>query len=135
MPTHVDSESMDDDQITSIQSRFPTAYTIIIALIGFVAILIWFIPSGAYDRVLSEAPGKEVPVPGTYHPVDANPQGIIDLQMAPIGGFYDPGSYTANAIDISLFVLIIGGFLGVVNRTEAINIGGGAETGTQRTPG
>lgn len=43
--------------------------------------------------------------------------------MAPIGGFYDPVSYTANAIDASLFVLIIGDFLGVVNRTGAINIG------------
>lgn len=123
MPADTDSERMDDDQITSIQSRFPTAYTILFALIGVVAILTWIIPSGAYDQVLSETLDREIPVPGTYHLVDANPQGIIDFLMAPIGGFYDPGSYTANAIDVSLFVLIIGGFLGVVNRTGAINIG------------
>ena len=60
-----------------IQSRFPTAYTILFALIGIVAVLTWFIPPGAYDRVLSEVLGKEVPVPGTYHLVDANPQGVI----------------------------------------------------------
>ena len=123
MSANNDSQAMDDDPIKSIQSRFPTAYTILFALIGIVAILTWIIPSGAYDRVLSETLDKDVPVPGTYHLVEANPQGIIDFLMAPIGGFYDPGSYSANAIDVSLFVLIIGGFLGVVNQTGAITIG------------
>jgi uncharacterized ion transporter superfamily protein YfcC len=123
MSANKDSQAMDDDPIKSIQSRFPTAYTILFALIGIVAILTWIIPSGAYDRVLSETLDKDVPVPGTYHLVEANPQGIIDFLMAPIGGFYDPGSYSANAIDVSLFVLIIGGFLGVVNQTGAITIG------------
>jgi uncharacterized ion transporter superfamily protein YfcC len=123
MSANKDSQAMDDDPIKSIQSRFPTAYTILFALIGIVAILTWIIPSGAYDRILSETLDKDVPVPGTYHLVEANPQGIIDFLMAPIGGFYDPGSYSANAIDVSLFVLIIGGFLGVVNQTGAITIG------------
>ncbi len=35
--------------------------------------------------------------------------------------FYDHVSYTARAIDVALFVLIIGGFLAVVNKTGAIN--------------
>jgi len=123
MTVNTDSSTLNDQPIQPVSSRFPTAYTILFCLIGFVAILTWFITPGAYDREMSEALGKEVPVPGTYHAVDANPQGIIDFLMAPIGGFYDPGSYSANAIDVSLFVLIIGGFLGVVNRTGAINNG------------
>jgi uncharacterized ion transporter superfamily protein YfcC len=39
----------------------------------------------------------------------------------PIAGFYDPTSYTAPAIDVSLFVLLVGEFLGVVTATGAIN--------------
>src|SRR5690606_35568968 len=38
-------------------------------------------------------------------------------------GFYDPESYEANAIDVALFVLVIGGFIGVVASTGAINAG------------
>ncbi|MFT5658317.1 MAG: putative ion transporter superfamily protein YfcC [Gammaproteobacteria bacterium] len=120
MSTQIDSSVIGDEPVKPIHSRFPTAYTI---LFGLVAILTWIIPPGAYELVLNEAIGKEVPMPGTYHAVDANPQGIIDFLTAPIAGFYDPSSYTANAIDVSLFVLIIGGFLGVVNRTGAINVG------------
>jgi uncharacterized ion transporter superfamily protein YfcC len=72
---------------------------------------------------MNTALGKETPVPGTYQTVDSNPQGILEALRAPIAGFYDPATYAANAIDVSLFVLIIGGFLGVVNRTGAINTG------------
>lgn len=109
--------------VKTIQSKFPSAYTILFGLIVFMAILTWVIPSGQYDRVKNEALGKNVPVPGTYKVVESNHQGIEDILMAPIKGFYDPDSGTANAIDVSLFVLIIGGFLGVVNSTGAINTG------------
>ena len=109
--------------VETIQSKFPSAYTILFGLIVFMAILTWVIPSGQYDRVNNEALGKNVPVPGTYKVVESNHQGIEDILMAPIKGFYDPDSGTANAIDVSLFVLIIGGFLGVVNSTGAINTG------------
>lgn len=103
--------------------EFPTAYSILFFLIALVAIGTWIIPPGSYDRVVNEEIGKEVPVPGTYQSVEANPQGIVDVLMAPIAGFYDPQSYEAAAIDVALFVLIIGGFLGVVTRTGAIDIG------------
>jgi uncharacterized ion transporter superfamily protein YfcC len=64
-----------------------------------------------------------VPVAGSYALTDANPQGVWDVILAPIAGFYDPVSYAANAIDVSLFVLMIGGFLGVVTATGAIDAG------------
>ena len=109
--------------VKSIQSRFPSAYTILFGLIIFMAVLTWIVPSGQYDRVKNEALGKNVPVPGTYQVVESTPQGILDVLMAPIKGFYDPDSGAANAIDVALFVLIIGGFLGVVNLTGSINTG------------
>lgn len=113
----------DGGLVKTLASRFPSAYTILFGLIAIISALTWFIPAGVYDRVKNEALGKQVPVPGTYHAVDANPQGWYDVLMAPIKGFYDPVAGTANAIDVSLFVLIIGGFLGVVNSTGAINTG------------
>jgi uncharacterized ion transporter superfamily protein YfcC len=103
--------------------RFPSAYTILFLLIVIVAALTWIIPAGQYKRVASEALGKDVPVAGSYATVDANPQGLLSIVLAPIAGFYDPASYTANAIDVSLFVLMIGGFIGVVTATGAIDAG------------
>ncbi len=102
---------------------FPSAYTILVALIVIIAALTWVIPAGQYERVASEALGKELPVAGTYAPTEANPQGVFDVILAPIAGFYDPDSYTANAIDVALFVLVIGGFIGVVTATGAIDAG------------
>jgi uncharacterized ion transporter superfamily protein YfcC len=103
--------------------RFPSAYTILFLLTIMMAAMTWIIPAGKYDRTMNDALGKEVAVPGTYQVVEANPQNWLDVLFAPIKGFYDPVEYTANAIDVSLFVLVIGGFLGVVNATGSINAG------------
>ena len=53
--------------------RFPSAFTILFALIIFVAALTWIIPAGQYARVASEALGKDVPIADSYAPTDANP--------------------------------------------------------------
>uniref|UniRef100_UPI00404842B9 YfcC family protein n=2 Tax=Roseivirga sp. TaxID=1964215 RepID=UPI00404842B9 len=49
---------------------------------------------------------RPVSVPGTFTETDPNPQGINAVIMAPIKGIYE-------SIDIILFVLLIGGFIGV----------------------
>ncbi|PSU34847.1 YfcC family protein [Photobacterium lutimaris] len=103
--------------------KFPSAYTILFALIAFVALLTWLIPAGQYERVMNEELGREVPVSGTYQPIDNNPQGVVDVLLAPIDGFYDHNSYEAAAIDVALFILVIGGFLGLVTKTGAIDAG------------
>ena len=113
----------DSQPAPELQSRFPTAYTILFLLIILVAALTWIVPAGQYDREMNEEVGREVAVPGTYETVEPNPQGPIDVLLAPIGGFYNPDSYTANAIDVALFVLFLGGFLGVVNATGSIDTG------------
>src|SRR6056297_3062894 len=114
------SENPDDPDL---QSRFPTAYTILFLLIIFVAALTWIVPAGEYEREMNEEVGREVADPGTYQTVEANPQGPIDVLMAPIAEFYDTETHTANAIDVALFVLLLGGFLGVVNATGSIDTG------------
>lgn len=59
---------------------------------------------------------KPIAVPGTYEKVKANPQGIRELLLAPIQGVYD-------SIGIILFVFIIGGVIGIINESGAINAG------------
>ncbi len=107
--------------------KLPSAYTILFGLIIVVGIATYIVPAGEYDREQNDALGKEVPIPGTYKQVESNPQGPVEWFLAPIAGFYDPDSYEASAIDVALFVIIIGGFLGVVTKTGAIDAGiGGA---------
>lgn len=103
--------------------KFPSAYTILMLLTVLMALLTWMIPAGQYQMELNETLGKLVPVVGSYQTVEANPQGIIDILMAPIQGFYDPSDYVARAVDVALFVLVIGGFLAVVTETGAIDAG------------
>nr|WP_295682237.1 YfcC family protein [uncultured Lachnoclostridium sp.] len=59
---------------------------------------------------------KPIAIPGTYERVAPNPQGVVDVLLAPIKGVYD-------SIGIILFVLIIGGVIGVVNESGSINAG------------
>jgi len=106
--------------------RFPTAYTILFGLIVLVAALTWIVPAGQYQRVQNAELDREVPVAGTYALSEPNSQGIFDVIMAPIGGLYNPATNQANAIDVALFVLVIGGFIGVVASTGAITAGIGS---------
>lgn len=59
---------------------------------------------------------KPVAIPGTYQQVEQKPQGIKAIITAPISGVYD-------TIGIMLFVLILGGCIGVLNYTGALNAG------------
>ncbi len=102
---------------------FPTTYTILLVLTILMALLTWIVPAGEYDMVKNAALGKMVPVVGSYHEVAANPQGIWDVLMAPVQGFYDPNSYVARGVDVALFVLIIGAYLSVITATGAIDAG------------
>jgi uncharacterized ion transporter superfamily protein YfcC len=108
---------------------FPTAFTILALLIVVVALLTFVIPAGRYD--LDE---EGAPIPGTYHPVEPNPQGLDDIVLAPINGMYGIQDETGNisiyndgglygAIDVATFILIIGGFLGITMKTGAIDAG------------
>ena len=110
--------------------RLPSAYTILFALIVLAAIATWAIPAGVYN--LNSA-GE--PVPGTYHEVASHPARILrDSLTAPINGLYGVENAKGNinyynsgtlfgAIDIALFILVIGGFLGVTMKTGAIEAG------------
>lgn len=92
--------------------RMPTAYTILFALIILVALSTWLVPAGTYRYV------DETPVAGTYHTVEPSPQGAGAVLKAAFSGFYD-------AVDVCVFILMVGGFLGVVMKTGAVDAGVG----------
>lgn len=108
---------------------FPSAYTILFVLIFFAAALTWIMPAGQYTRVQDPALGREIALRGSYHPVTPNPQTLVDAVKAPVAGFYDGATEKTRAVDVALFVLFVGGFMGVVNRTGAIDV---AMVGTMR---
>jgi uncharacterized ion transporter superfamily protein YfcC len=130
--------SMSDETRTDTEPRkgkkrgftLPSAYTILFLLIVLAAIATWIIPAGTYD-----VDEEGAPLPGTYHEVESNPQRIlVDSLTAPINGLYGIEDAEGNinyynsgtlfgAIDVALFIIVIGGFLGVTMKTGAIQAG------------
>ncbi len=128
--------------------KMPDSFTILFLIIVIVALLSWIVPSGKYTYVcengvsaittedITVCPNDEEAAKTLtyqianeqeldtnlynedysyeYEVVDANKQGLWQILNAPINGFYD-------AIDIALFVIIIGGFINVVMRTGALD--------------
>lgn len=90
------------------QFKMPTSITTLLLLTVMIAILTFVIPAGEYTYV------DGTPVAGTYQLVESNPQGLWDVLSAPITGF-------KGAIEVILFVLVLGGCLGVLFETRAID--------------
>jgi uncharacterized ion transporter superfamily protein YfcC len=95
----------------------PSADTILLSLILVVAGLTWILPAGQYAY---SAAGE--PLAGTYQAVARNGQTIWEVLRAPLDGFYE-------AIEIAVFILMVGGFLGVLGKTGAIDSGIAAVVG------
>ena len=71
-------------------------------------------PAGEYEKILTDS-GSE-PVAGTYSETARSGQGVSAVLQAPFSGFYD-------AVDIAVFILMVGSFLGVMNMTGALEAG------------
>ncbi len=113
--------------------KFPTAFTVLAAVLLLVWGLSFVIPSGAYN-VDPESGG---PIPGTYHQIDADKSlshQFARLWAAPTDGLYgiedDKGTVSVDnsgalygAAQIFLFVLAIGAFISVTMKTGAIQTG------------
>ena len=108
---------------------FPSAFTILALITAIVALLTYIIPAGRYATDPDGAP-----IPGTYQIVEQNPATIQDVLLAPINGMYgiqDAEGHISTynrgdlygAIDVALFILVIGGFLGITMKTGAIDAG------------
>ena len=105
------------EETTKKKFKMPNSFTILFILTAIVAVLTWIIPAGQYD--LDDAGNF---IQGTYHTVESNKQGLWDLFAAPAYGMLGKEG-TDGAIQVALFILFVGGFLGVVTETGAIDAG------------
>ncbi|MFB7462346.1 YfcC family protein [Streptomyces sp. NPDC056224] len=112
--------------------RFPSAFTVLIAVTVAVWALTFVIPAGRYDTKDGS------PVPGTYHPIELATgfwDRLKDLFLSPVNGLYGvtdagtglttpggTGSF-AGAAGVFLFILAVGAFITVTMRTGALTAG------------
>ncbi|MEG0134143.1 YfcC family protein [Clostridium sp.] len=68
------------------------------------------------DKFVDGSINKPIAIPNTYERVEQKPQGFVDVIKAPIEGTY-------NTIEIIMFILVIGGVIGILNVTGAFNAG------------
>ena len=108
-----------------------SAFAVLFGIIAMMACLTWVIPSGKYNLVSDpNNPSETIREAGTYQEIPKietvlndetgeistidHRQGLWDIFMAPIKGMSD-------RLDVIVFVLILGGFLGVVMKTGALD--------------
>lgn len=92
----------------------PDSTLIVLWILILVVGLTWIIPAGEFQR--QDFDGRQVVVPGSYQPTEAQPQSLFDFLTAPARGF-------KAAAEIIAFVLLVGGAFTVVNSTGAITAG------------
>jgi len=66
------------------------------------------------EKFLDGSITKPIAIPGTYEKIEQSPQGILDIIISPVEGIMD-------TVDIMVFVLILGGIIGLVNKTGAFD--------------
>jgi len=66
------------------------------------------------EKFLDGSITKPIAIPGTYEQIEQSPQGILDIITSPIQGIMD-------TVDIMIFVLILGGIIGLVNKTGSFD--------------
>lgn len=94
--------------------HLPHIFIILFGIVLVCAILTWIIPAGNFDRVMDEASGKEVVVPGTWHEVDASPVGFLQFFQSFFNGM-------VNAGEIVFFVFIAFASTGFIIRSGAFD--------------
>lgn len=78
------------------------------------------------DKFVDGVIQKPIAVPNTYTRIEQRPQGILEILKAPIEGVFD-------TVDIMVFVLILGGIIGIINKIGAFDAG--IATLSKRTKG
>ncbi len=59
---------------------------------------------------------KPVAIPGSYQRVEQNPKGLEDIAISMVIG-------TIEAADVMVFIFVLGGMIGVINKTGSFNAG------------
>jgi uncharacterized ion transporter superfamily protein YfcC len=102
------------DRPRNSRIRVPHTWVLLFGLIVVAAIATWLVPAGMYERV--DVSGRALVDPTTYHRVEGEPAGVMDVLLAFPRGL-------VGAAAIVFFIFIIGGAFGVVEETGAITAG------------
>ena len=65
----------------------PHAYFVLFLVICLAMVMTWLIPAGNYERMMDEATGRTLVVPGTYHQVESTPVNPIQMITCIFKGF------------------------------------------------
>lgn len=87
-------------------------YGLIFSIMIVMAVLTYLLPAGQYDTVQKD--GRSYTVAGSYHRVDANPQGLAAVLTAPAKAFGDCAA-------IIVFIFITGAIFTILERTGTVN--------------
>ena len=68
------------------------------------------------EKFTKEIIKKPMSIPGSYKRIPQQPQGFMEIIQAPIAGITD-------SVDIMIFVLILGGIIGIINKIGAFDAG------------
>lgn len=93
--------------------EFPHVFALLFFMIILTALFTYFIPSGEYDREITED-DRTVVIDGTYHEVEGTSIGFFDIFQIVHKGMVEGSS-------IIFFILIIGGAFGILNATKSID--------------
>src|SRR5574339_537970 len=95
---------------------FPNAFTIVVAFIFLAGILTYIIPKGKYDRMLDPKTNREIAVPGSYKPVDAENLSPFEILTCIPRGIINGG-------EVVVLIFLVGGCLYIVEKTGALKAG------------
>ena len=98
--------------------KMPDIYIILGCFILLMAVLTYIVPAGVYDRqVVETVPGTQnLVVAGTYHAVEQNPAGWLEIIPAIPYGF-------ERAAGIVVLTFMVGACMGLIQRAGLIDLG------------
>lgn len=100
--------------------KMPSAFSIIFGIVAIMALLSWVIPSGRY-----QLDDEGQPIAGTYEQVEKVTEdeegNLVDSRQGLWEVFQAPMKGVEEAVDVVLFVIVIGGFLNVTMKSGALD--------------
>lgn len=95
---------------------FPHPVVTMFLIVVILALCSYIIPAGQYDRVVDPNTGRNVVDPTTYHEVEADPVGFLDIFKT-----IPEGMKAGQAV--IFFILLVGGAFQIITATGAIESG------------
>ena len=104
----------DNENIKKKDAMHPMLLMVIVVVIC--ALMTFIVPSGRYERTVSEETEREIVVPDSFSYVEKTSADFLGILMSLTLGMQE-------AAGVIFFLLIIGGMFAIINGTGALNVG------------